>query len=702
MHKISLRSTLFLTQLLLIILVVMNIFILLFNHSLDPALLRIILAAAVVLTVFIIIVQNLMFGSFLRGLKKLSGKFAKVEQGDLSVEPGNSHVKELNELSGITANVIRNFNGMLSEVYSSTTEVKHMIDTVAETFRESAKNSQEVAKSTEAVAEGAGKQAEDSEACYKMSTELVDQVGVVSRSTESMSEKAEIVKEMTDSGKRSIADLLDKSRLSEANIVEINKSIEGLSSMARDIAKIIGIITAIANQTNLLSLNASIEAAKAGEAGKGFSVVANEIKKLAEKSLASAQDIVKTIAGVEEQVNNTTNNVNTITQSITYQMEAVNETNRAFVGIAGASEELFSQLKLVRKGINQLDDFKSNLAGSIENISNVAAETAASSQEINSLMYSQNNSSDVLVGLSKDLESLVSGMAAKLDKFKFDKTEKKRKTFAVIPVVNIPFFHDTFTGAEEIGRKLGVNVVRLLPERWGANFQTALIEKCIENGYEGFALGPIDAPEVREAVKKAIAGGLKVVAFDNDLPGCGIGEFIGTDNFSAGVSIGESAIKYLNGKGRIIISAPTDTNENMLARINGVKKAVENHPGVVIAAIEAAGGGVPERVETLKTMLGKEKDIDCFVYLDYQGSDIMEKLMEETGISPKIVGFDKTDTSIRLLKADKLTSIIVQRPKIWGELAVKRLNDLSLGKEVPAFEDAGTFEINRRNVSLYN
>jgi len=703
MRKLSLRILIIFVQVLLIIIPVSVATILLFTApSIDSQVLKLSAAVVLALSVLAAVVINLVLNGYSKGIGKIVDKLNRAEQGELTVNIEKGGVRELGELSDVAGKIIKGFNGMISEVYSSYADVKHMISTVAETYKESAESSREIAKTTEAVAQGASKQAEDSEVCYNMSTELVGQVEAVSESTELMSAKAELVKSMTDSGKSSISELLDKSKLSESNIAEINKSIEGLSTMAQSITKITEMITAIANQTNLLSLNASIEAAKAGEAGRGFSVVANEIKKLAEKSLDSAQSIVKTIAGVQEQVNNTTEKINSITQTIMYQVEAVHKTNDAFSGIADASDELFSQLNTVKHGIAQLDSIKTNLAGSIENISAVAVETAASSEEITSLMYSQNNAADVLVGLSSDLEHLVSGMDGKLSRYKFDKVQKARKTFAVVTVLDLPFFDDTFKGAEEIGKKLGVDIIKFAPAQWGAAVQVGILEECIQKGVDGIALGPISSPLVEEAVKKALGKGIKVVTFDNNLPGCGISEFIGTDNFAAGVSIGESTVKCLDGKGKVLISVVSDTYENMVPRINGFRKAIEKYPGITIVGIENVGETGEKRSAAIKKLLDGNPDTDCIVYMDYQGAEAVEKLFDLTEVKAKIVGFDKNDEAMRMFKAGKLNSIVVQRPRIWGELAVKRLNDLMLGKEVPAFEDAGTFEINKRNVSLYN
>ena len=248
---------------------------------------------------------------------------------------------------------------------------------------------------------------------------------------------------------------------------------------------------------------------------------------------------------------------------------------------------------------------------------------------------------------------------------------------------------------------LGANILRKYPVTWGPDYQSALIEECIEQGVDGIALGPIDSPIVRDAVKKALDKGIKVVVYDNNLPNSGISEFIGTDNHMAGVSIGKACVKYLHGKGNVLISVPTLANDNFIARINGFKKAIGDSPDIRIMQIEGTAGNVPERADALVELLAEHPNVDCIVYMDYQGSQIIEQVIQRTSFSGKIIGFDKTDGAMKMLKSGVITSVIVQRPKIWGELAVKRLNDLIQGKEVPAFEDAGTFEINQKNAALY-
>lgn len=316
-------------------------------------------------------------------------------------------------------------------------------------------------------------------------------------------------------------------------------------------------------------------------------------------------------------------------------------------------------------------------------------------------MYSQNNTANALAEMSENLQTMAAGIEEKLSKYQFSKETKKRKSFAVITAQDLDFFEDVFTGAEEMGMKLGANILRKSSSIWGEDYQSALIEESIEQGVDGIAIGPIDSPKVRVAVKKALSKGIKVIAFDNNLPDSGISEFIGTDNYMAGNSIGKACVKYLNGKGNVLISVPTIANDNFIARINGFKKAIAHCPDIRIMQIEGTAGSVPLRTDALIELLKEYPNVDCIVYMDYQGAEIMEGLIKRTSYQEKIIGFDKTDRAIKMLKSGALTSIIVQRPRIWGELAIRRLYDLTQGKEVPAFEDAGTFEINQKNVIHY-
>jgi len=390
-------------------------------------------------------------------------------------------------------------------------------------------------------------------------------------------------------------------------------------------------------------------------------------------------------------------------EAIASQMDSVHKTEEAFKNISDANKELYDQLMIVMEGINQLGDYKARLFDSITNIASVSEETAASTEEIVSLMYTQTNSVEIMVQLASNLDTLIKNLDKQIEMFNFNKLEKKTACFAVIPGVDIPFFKDTFDGAREAGKKLGIDILCAAPKKLDAKEQAKLIEEFIGKDVSGMGLGPIDAPEVRNAVRKAIEKGINVIVFDTDLPGSGAKSFIGTDNHKAGKTVGETVAGILDGKGRVIVTiSGAKVQQNMKQRLEGFKEAVEKYPGVEILDIDISDAGdINNRIKNLKNIIKKHSDFDCFVCLDSEAGLLVEKLHDELGTGIKCVGFDKTPDTVRLIKEGKLVSVIAQRPRLWGELVVRRLNDLMLGKPIPDFEDTGTFEINRMNVSVY-
>jgi methyl-accepting chemotaxis protein len=669
------------------------------ENAKTPVLITIVLC--LIFSLFGVLLKIVTSRSLSRELINNSEILARVKQGELKIQADNSNIFEIEQLSTKINMIIKQFHDLVASVAYTTEEVKLLTSTVTDTAYQSAETAAEISVTAQVVAEGASKQAVDAEICYTISNELIEKVEIVSNSVKLVSEKAEDVKQITQFGKENVNELINNSKLTEENMLKITKSVEELSTMAENINRVTEIITAIASQTNLLSLNASIEAARAGEAGKGFAIVANEIKKLADQSLTSGQDIVKLITGIQAQVKHTSETINSTITTAENQIESVHKTNGAFNGISDAIQELYNQFIVVGEGIKQLSGYKLKLSNSIGNIASVAAEAAASTEQMSTLMYTQTNSQEILVQLGTNLNEVIGSLEENVNLFHFNKAARVKRAFGVVPCDNISFFNDTHKGAKEASKKLGIDVIWEAPKNPNAIDVAQIIEGFIEKGVSGIGLSPIESPEVRKAVTKAINKGINVVAFDNDLSKSGIKEFLGTDNVKAGIAVGEAVAKLLNGKGTVLLSLNSNTLVNMKQRLEGFGKVIAKYPNIKILETEANAINIKERIKILKNLFKKYEDLNCFVYFDSQGAEIINEINKEVVIKAKCVGFDKSDAANKLIKEGKLTCVIAQRPKLWGELVVMRLNDLMLGKEIPSYEDTGTFEINKMNVTIH-
>lgn len=632
--------------------------------------------------------------------ESLAKALVKAKNGDLLTalqsydEIRHGILTELNEF-------LQYLDNVLSKVGQSTEEVKHLVDTVKANSKEASDAANQIAASAELVSKGAMEQARDAEESTKITAELVNKFAEVATSADLMTKKADVTKEMSEFGKANINDLLDKSKLTELNMEDINSKIKELNKMAENIGQITATMAQIASQTNLLSLNASIEAARAGEAGKGFAVVADQIKKLAQQSAVSSEEIKKIVIGIQNQINITTETIMSTSETIRMQAESVHKTRDAFNGISEAIDALFSQLLDVKDGISILDRYKQKLYDSIANISSVAEETVASTQEIASLMFSQINSSEILVQLSESFDSLIRNLDELINRFNYTKIRSEKRSFAIIPCIDIAFFKDTREGAEDAAAKLGVDLIWRAPEKYDSKIQAQLIDEVVEMGVSGIGIGPNDGPEVRESLKRALDKGIKIVCFDTDIPDIGRDGFIGTDNYKAGMTFGELVVKKLNQKGRIIGTQSKKQTLNQKERLAGFMEVIKKYPDIELVGIyETEESDGKSRWQAVKKFIQQTPDFDCFICMDSMGSYIAGKIKEELGITPVCVVFDKTEYSEKPLR-DGYTTVLAQRPRLWGELCIRRLNELCNGKTIKEREDTGTYEINKSNMKVF-
>ena len=329
-------------------------------------------------------------------------------------------------------------------------------------------------------------------------------------------------------------------------------------------------------------------------------------QKLAQQSVASSEEINKIIVGIQEQVDVTTKTIISTTETLKAQTESVNKTNEAFNKISDAVDELFVQLLEVKKGIGILDQFKQTLYDSIASIASVAQETAASTQEITGLMYSQINSSEILVQLSESFDQVIKNLEDIINKFNFDKITTTKRAFAIIPCSDISFFSDTKDGALDAASKLGVDVIWRAPESYDPVLQAKIIDEAVQKGVAGIGIGPIDDPHVRSSLQNALDNGVKVVCFDTDIPDIGRNGFIGTDNYKAGMTFGELVAKKLNGKGRILGTQAIKNTLNQKERLNGFIEAIKKYPELEFFGMEQTNHSAgDERWQEVKEILKK-------------------------------------------------------------------------------------------------
>lgn len=358
----------------------------------------------VICSILVITIGIIMTKSIQKCVRYINQGLQKVAEGDLTVQFNLKRKDEfriltngLNDMILKMHNLIEDVKGQITSVTNSSKEVKES----SELFSNATK---EINMAIEEIQVGITEQAEDSTNCLLRMDQLSSTIDNVSGKTLEISKIADETKGSIHQGMDAIH-TLNHSAKSTSNITsQIIENIYVLENKSLSIGKITATINNIAEETNLLSLNASIEAARAGSAGRGFTVVADEIRKLADQSLQAVQDIEKLIHDIQTHTKNVVKIAHEAETIVGDQSHAVSNTEGSFKEMNYRVEMLINNVSNIMESIQSMEQPKHDTLTSIEHISAVSEETASSSLSIHDTTTKQAEAINQLNNLSRELE----------------------------------------------------------------------------------------------------------------------------------------------------------------------------------------------------------------------------------------------------------------------------------------------------------
>lgn len=312
----------------------------------------------------------------------VKGALETASQGDFSTRVSVNTKDEFKELE-------QSFNDTMDQLSSSLGKIgvssKTVLDTSSQLSvitRETNAALSEVALAIEEIAQGSTLQARNVQVSSDQMRGLARQLEDISIVTEKMNNVSHRSMELSTKGLEQVELLSNKSSETKSSTTEVASIVQEVNVRMEEINEIIEVITKITDQTNLLSLNASIESARAGEHGRGFAVVANEVRKLAEQSQASAGEIKRIVDSIKAVVRNAVDSMERTNQAVTDQDQAVTETKAIFTDILAAVRELAQKADEVQIAIKESNTNKDAVSNEMESIAAVSQQTAAATEEV--------------------------------------------------------------------------------------------------------------------------------------------------------------------------------------------------------------------------------------------------------------------------------------------------------------------------------
>lgn len=361
-------------------------------------------AGVVAVTALIVIIIGIVLSSDVgRIIKTITKELEKASTGDLTVDVKTDRKDEFKVLCDSTNAMISNIRGLIDKATVVSDAVGESSKSVTGNASILLEESKAISIAISEVEQGIIMQAQDAESCLMQMDDLSRKIETVTENTDVIGQIAKQTKNTVAEGIVTIDELKDKAKATSEVTAQIIANIQELNLATASIAKIIGAINDIADQTSLLSVNASIEAARAGDAGRGFAVVAESIRKLADQSINSVGEIKEIVKRIRLRTGETVNTAREAAVIVSSQEEALKNTVDAFLNIDEKVTGLAKNLSDIAESIGAMDVAKKDTLMAIESISAVAQETASSATEVNE---AANRQLEAVMELNRESEEL--------------------------------------------------------------------------------------------------------------------------------------------------------------------------------------------------------------------------------------------------------------------------------------------------------
>ena len=375
------------------------------------------IVTVVIAAIIVIIIGSFMAAGMSKAIHNIIKEVDKAAKGDLTVKVHSKRKDEFGVLSHSFNAMVEGMKELIGKVAEGMVQVDGAVDKVSGAKENVLETAEMLSDAINQIQSGAKQQEDGAQNCLFGMDDLSDKIVKVVENTKEIDKISQETKNVIDNGIHVMDELNHSSEDTTHNLTTIMEDIRTLEQRISNITSIVGVITEIADQTNLLSLNASIEAARAGEAGRGFAVVAAEVKTLADQSAQAAERIRDIVDEVQKQSHQTLEHGEETDEILQSQEKAVERAVKAFNNIDEYVNRLNQALADITVQTQAIEVAKNQTLEAVEGISAVIEENSASTQAMGESIHGQEEQVEKMSGYTNDLKDVSESLRQEIHKF---------------------------------------------------------------------------------------------------------------------------------------------------------------------------------------------------------------------------------------------------------------------------------------------
>ena len=364
-------------------------------------------------------------------LKRLQDTADLLGRGDLTPQIQTDRSDEVGKLSNSFKNMTEGLRNLVSQNTAMASDMSSASQQIASSIEQMNAAAQQVSSTIQQIAKGSQSQAQQLEETNKVVEKVTGAITMLSSKTQLAAEISIAVGEIAETGGKAAANAGERmSRISSVADESVEK-IRALAERSSQITSVLDVIRKIADQTNLLALNAAIEAARAGEAGRGFAVVADEVRRLAESSAKAAEGIASLINQIQEDAQLTVKSIEESSKEISAGKDIIANALQALQDIAKKVQDVVTQVKDVSSSTQAQVHEMEQLSKLASDIASVAEENASASEEVSSATEEQTAGMEEITSAVQNLAKLSEELLEVVGKFKLPESLQPKKSIMV-------------------------------------------------------------------------------------------------------------------------------------------------------------------------------------------------------------------------------------------------------------------------------